>query len=82
MITDKDIEKIKTSLKNTFITKDEFQRMEDRTNEKFTDMKLSIIQCMNSNTQLILQELQSQRTDWKNHERRITRLEEKAGFIV
>lgn len=82
MITDRDIQKIKASLKDTFVTKDELQRMEDRTNEKFTDMKLSIMQCMNNNTQLILEELQSQRQDWKNHERRITRLEEKAGIRI
>ena len=82
MITDKDIQKLQT----VFVTKndlrDEFNSFENRMNEKLTDLRIDLMGLIMRSTKEILEELRSQRESWRNHDRRITRLEEKTGIRV
>lgn len=78
MITQTDIENLKTALKGTFVTKKEFEdrleSMENRINDKLTEMRLSLMNVFSQGMNEFLQELRAQRASWQHHEIRITKL--------
>ena len=82
MITDKDIQKLQT----VFDTKNELDNkldsMENRINDKLTEMRLSLMQVFHRNMQELLEELKAQRTSWRNHDKRISRLEDQVGITT
>lgn len=82
MITDKDIEKIKASFKDTFVTKEEFHATLEDAFEKFqhnihNELRLivEIIGEQNNKLDKALEEISTHRIVLGNHEQRIKTIE-------